>query len=190
MSCRKNFVPTIHTYFDNEFGTVGMEIGCDSGGMSNAIMEIMKPSLFYMVDPWETLDNIRNGPRDSAKMKVRYDRAMAQPFIKDNSNVIIHKMKSEFVFELIPDNSLDWVFIDGDHTYWGVRDDLAGVYPKMKPNGIIFGDDYTWRNKYGDEEEENIGRVGRAVDEFVSENKSTIETVTYPDGCYIIELNK
>jgi predicted O-methyltransferase YrrM len=52
------------------------------------------------------------------------------------------------------DNSLDLVYIDGDHTYQGVVKDLASWFPKVRKGGIICGDDIGWPG------------VKRAVDEF------------------------
>lgn len=42
------------------------------------------------------------------------------------------------------DNSLDFVFIDGDHSYEACRDDIKAWLPKVKHGGIIAGDDHTW----------------------------------------------
>lgn len=40
------------------------------------------------------------------------------------------------------DNSLDFVFIDADHSYEAVRADIIAWWPKVKPGGIISGHDY------------------------------------------------
>ena len=40
------------------------------------------------------------------------------------------------------DASLDFVFIDGDHSYEGVKKDIIAWLPKVKPGGIIAGHDY------------------------------------------------
>lgn len=42
------------------------------------------------------------------------------------------------------DGSLDFVFIDGDHSYEGCKRDILAYLPKMKPNSIISGHDYAW----------------------------------------------
>ena len=42
----------------------------------------------------------------------------------------------------VPDRSLDWLFIDADHSYDGVRTDLAAWAPKLKPGGLMSGHDY------------------------------------------------
>lgn len=40
------------------------------------------------------------------------------------------------------DNSLDFVFIDADHSYEAVRADIIAWWPKVKSGGIISGHDY------------------------------------------------
>lgn len=64
------------------------------------------------------------------------------------------------------DGSLDFVYIDADHTYEGVKADIESWYPKIRSGGIISGHDY--------ENIENQGvstGVKKAVDDFVSLNK-------------------
>lgn len=46
--------------------------------------------------------------------------------------------------KLFKDESLNFVYIDGDHAYESVREDIEAWYPKISPNGIIAGDDYGW----------------------------------------------
>ena len=50
----------------------------------------------------------------------------------------------------IEDNSLDFVYIDGDHTFDGVLADIKAYLPKVKTGGLIIGDDYTLGNWWGD----------------------------------------
>jgi len=42
------------------------------------------------------------------------------------------------------DGSLDFVFIDADHTYEGVSKDIKAWLPKVKNGGILAGHDYAW----------------------------------------------
>jgi hypothetical protein len=42
----------------------------------------------------------------------------------------------------VPDQSLDFIFIDGSHDYPSVKDDIASWRPKLKPGGWIGGHDY------------------------------------------------
>lgn len=46
--------------------------------------------------------------------------------------------------KLYEDDSLDFVFIDGDHKYDAVVADIEAWLPKIKAGGIIAGHDYGW----------------------------------------------
>lgn len=59
------------------------------------------------------------------------------------------------------DNSIDVLYIDANHTYEYVKDDLEYWYPKVKDGGFICGHDYNHKNFPG---------VTKAVHEFVELN--------------------
>jgi predicted O-methyltransferase YrrM len=40
------------------------------------------------------------------------------------------------------DGSIDWLFVDADHTYESVRADIAGWAPKVRPGGLFSGHDF------------------------------------------------
>lgn len=46
--------------------------------------------------------------------------------------------------EKVDNGSLDFVFIDADHSEASVRDDIATWLPKLKPTGWIIGHDIDW----------------------------------------------
>jgi hypothetical protein len=48
------------------------------------------------------------------------------------------------VVDQIPDNSMDFVFHDSDHSYPYVLEEIKAYAPKLKPNGMHIGDDYNW----------------------------------------------
>ena len=43
--------------------------------------------------------------------------------------------------EGIEDGSLDWVFIDADHSFRGVSEDIANWLPKIRKGGMVIGHD-------------------------------------------------
>lgn len=45
----------------------------------------------------------------------------------------------------IPDGSLDFCYIDADHTYEGAKSDIEAYWPKVKPGGYLAGHDYVSR---------------------------------------------
>jgi predicted O-methyltransferase YrrM len=67
--------------------------------------------------------------------------------------------------KLYEDNSLDFVFIDGDHSFTAVTDDIEHWLPKLKANGLIAGHDYT---------QEYINSVVPAVDTFFGKEKVNV----------------
>lgn len=40
--------------------------------------------------------------------------------------------------------TVDFLYIDGDHSYKEVKNDILNWLPKMKKGGLIGGDDYNW----------------------------------------------
>jgi hypothetical protein len=56
---------------------------------------------------------------------------------------IVLRGKTTEMIDEISDEALDIGYIDGDHTLRGIAIDLVRTYPKIRPGGILGGDDYT-----------------------------------------------
>lgn len=72
--------------------------------------------------------------------------------------------------DFVGDGSCDFVFIDAEHTYEGVRDDIMTWRSKVRPGGILCGHDYN----------PNLPRMAgviRAVDEFAGPVKTAPDVV-------------
>ena len=82
----------------------------------------------------------------------------------DNSNVQIIKKNSMEAACSFEDNFFDYIYIDAEHSYEAVKQDLNCWYPKLKNNGYIFGDDYHWR------EDDYTLSVKKAYQEFFKKN--------------------
>ena len=63
------------------------------------------------------------------------------------------------------DKSLDFVFLDADHRYEAVMEDISNWLPKIKPNGVLAGHDYHQFQHEG---------VYNAINERFSKNEITI----------------
>ena len=48
------------------------------------------------------------------------------------------------MIDSIPDNSVDFIFHDSDHSYPFVKDEIKAYLPKLRPGGYSIGDDYNW----------------------------------------------
>ena len=56
--------------------------------------------------------------------------------------VKVHIMPSCDLAARFDNDYFDFVFIDGDHSYEGVKKDIVSYWPKLKVGGIMGGDDY------------------------------------------------
>lgn len=79
------------------------------------------------------------------------------------NNIILYKDFSYNVADKFEDKSMDFIYIDGDHSYDQVKQDLEMYLPKLKDNGIIGGHDYRKWNKF------KVDNTIRAIDEIVGE---------------------
>ena len=74
--------------------------------------------------------------------------ACSKEFLLAKENLRRFKNKVEFIrkksseaSELIP-KDLDFIYIDGNHTYDFVKKDIQLYYPKVRKNGVIGGHDF------------------------------------------------
>lgn len=66
-----------------------------------------------------------------------------------NSKVVIVESDSVAAASKFDDQSLDYVYIDADHSYEAVKADIEAWLPKIKPDGIICGHDYFEHEEFG-----------------------------------------
>jgi Methyltransferase domain len=155
--------------------SVGAEVGVWRGRFSAAIVDVVQPRVLHLIDPWEFFGNkpgsIYGGTiaQDQHDMDTIYGEVQRR-FARElaNGSVVLHRARSADVAAQLEDGSLDWVYIDGDHSYEGVRTDLAAFATKVRPGGLITGDDYGRGGQLAE-------GVGRAVDEFVAAGHASFE---------------
>jgi len=118
------------------------EIGVWKGEFAARILSAC-PSVqsYYMVDPWASLPDW-NKPWnvDSVTFADVYAEAMAVTEFAAGRRKVLRGRTTEVVPE-IPDDSLDFVYVDGDHTLRGISIDLITMWDKVRPGGLIGGDD-------------------------------------------------
>jgi len=166
-------------------GKVAAEIGVWEGGFSRRILEICEPTELHLIDPWLYLPEFGNTgfgrKKNEFKMEERYHEVVAA--FKDDARVKIHRSTSEEALAKLPDNTLDWVYIDGNHNEPYINNDLAACLKKVKNNGIITGDDYNWQSAASGAP---VRRAVEAMLETLGPEKATLSLMA---NQYIIELN-
>jgi hypothetical protein len=125
------------------------EIGVWNGVFSSSILEVTTPQELVLIDPWDLLSNQSADEKthklhsDSCEMQEMYQRVQSR--YGTARNVKIRKGFSADVLESFPDDYFDWVYIDGNHLYDFVRKDLELSFRKVRPGGVIAGDDFFWK---------------------------------------------
>lgn len=120
------------------------EIGVWKGEFAEYILaECPSVTRYFMIDPWRQLDawnkpfNVQQPNFDAV-----YTEAMSRTdFAADRRKIL--RGRTIDVIDSIPDHALDLAYIDGDHTLRGITIDLIRTYPKIRPGGILAGDDFT-----------------------------------------------
>lgn len=128
----------------------GAEIGVHQGELSRHLLRGHKGLTLYMVDMWSH-DTYTGKSEESAKQKYieLYQNECEINLQKTRDATRKYKRRriiiqgdSVISAETLPDASLDFCFIDADHSYEGVKRDIAAWKPKVKKGGYICGHDY------------------------------------------------
>ena len=142
---------------------IGAEIGVYRGLYTEKILKYFKKQKLNLkmelIDPWVIDGNYKE--YGSQNLELAYQEVKKK--FENNKNITIMKTDSLNASQKFSDNYFDFVYIDGNHDYDFVLQDLKLWFPKVKNKGILFGDDYN--RPYG---------VSKAVAEFSYENKLTV----------------
>lgn len=143
--------------------TIGAEIGVQEGIYSEMLLLANPEVKLYGVDPWTFYSTARNF-RKQRHLDEHYATAVKR--LTPYKNYVIVKKSSMDAVKDFEDNSLDFVYIDADHEYLHVVQDIVEWSKKVKKGGIISGDDYITSNN-----EDTHMHVIYAVDGYVKAHK-------------------
>lgn len=129
----------------NQHGLTGTaaEVGVMHGGYSKHVLKDWKGQKYYMIDLWERQDKEIYRERTSdINYDVKYHEA--KRVADADPRVFMLRGMSVDMAPILPDNSLDWVWIDANHSYKAVLEDMDAYFPKVRPGGLFSGHDYGW----------------------------------------------
>lgn len=96
----------------------------------------------HLIDPWRPLSNWSKPCNvDEVRFEQARQRAMEATAFAGEKLTILRGTTTE-VSHHIADGSQDLVYLDGDHTLRGITIDLTRMLAKVRPGGLIGGDDY------------------------------------------------
>lgn len=123
-------------YFAQLGFTKGAEIGVADGRYSEILCQKIPNLSLIGVDVWEKYEG---NWRSVTYQKEAYQKA--QERLKGHNASLI-KNTSLQASTAVPEGSLDFVFIDGSHTFDNVMLDILLWTPKVRKGGIVSGHDY------------------------------------------------
>jgi len=133
---------TINVELVKRFGdkpVVGVEIGVRSGVNARELCRILNIKKLYLIDPYLPYKELSGSVWSEEKQKIH--KESAKNYLSKFNVVFIYE-KSDDAFKLI-NEKLDFVYIDGNHTYEQVTNDIKYYYPLIKKGGVISGHDFT-----------------------------------------------
>ena len=149
---------------DSTFVEIGSWMGRSTSCLGQLIKKSQKNIKVFAVDTFEGSEEhteiINDIKSQSTSLLEIFQKNMSLCEIDDIITPI--QGRSLEVVSQFEDESIDFIFIDASHDYKNVLADITAWYPKLKPGGLIAGDDYAlcWSG------------VIQAVDEYFK-NKTT-----------------
>lgn len=120
------------------------ELGVFRGDFASTILAACPDIEGYtMIDPWRHLDDW-NKPanKDGDQFEQFYKETLTKTDFAKEKRRILRGTTIEVAAQ-IDNESLDFAYIDGDHTLKGITIDMVNMFPKIKSGGYIGGDDFS-----------------------------------------------
>jgi hypothetical protein len=153
----KNILSKINLNNDTKI----VEIGVHGGGSFLLTFDLIenKNCTLTGIDCWEKITERKiNGIDNNFWSKESLEKFLSlhkknretlEKIVKtydlNNQITILHGFSNEEnIISQFEDNSIDLLYIDGDHSFDGCFLDLKNWFPKVKKNGYILNDDYLW----------------------------------------------
>lgn len=127
-----------HLIDQNNFTTM-IEVGIDTGKTTFYLLDNVPSITIYAID---------------MNIKKFYNKEIEKKY---GNRLIPIQGVSYNIADQIPDNSVDLIFIDADHSYDAVKKDILAFTPKLKKGGILTGHDIDYPG------------VNKAVHELIGE---------------------
>lgn len=125
-------------YFKQLGFTTGAEVGVYRGEFTE---KFCKAGLaMYAIDPWIPFKGQGRSEETQGMQDTNYEYTKKR--LGSYKNCTLIKKTSMGALNDFRDGSLDFVYLDGDHRFRYVADDIAEWYFKVKKGGIVAGHDY------------------------------------------------
>lgn len=124
----------------------GVEVGVSTGRFSIYICGLGPEFTMLGVDEWiERPQNTADGQQTyvgwNGEECYQELKKIARQYFPDR--LFLRRMDSVQASMTIADGSVDFVFVDADHSYEGCKRDIEAWAPKVRDGGMVCGHDYS-----------------------------------------------
>lgn len=149
----------------------GIEIGVQQGKFSKKILENSNLHL-YLVDAWRNQSDYNDSANVSDVSHIAKMVTTISNLLEFEGRFTLIREFSSRAATIFPNNFFSFIYIDANHSYEQVKNDIKKWFPKLKAGGTIAGHDYVRDDK--------IFQVKKAVDEFFGINKVKTTSERFP----------
>lgn len=126
----------------------GVEIGVQEGENAENILTLWQGKTLHLVDPWMKWPEMMYQDRTN---EIDFEAALAKTverMSRFTGRSQIHRLPSAAAARMfrVQQKQFDFIYIDAQHSYESVTQDLRNWYPLVKPGGLFGGHDYL--NRY------------------------------------------
>ena len=162
---------------ENNF-KICVEVGIGYGFHAKEILDNTNVEKLYLVDPMSYYpnDQFATDVINFGGFELLVKNIKNHLSLHEDRYTWFRNKSLEISNQQILDNSIDAIFIDGDHSYNAVSKDLEFWWKKLRKGGWLLGDDY------------NSCHPGttQAVDEFSKNNNLKLEFLSKNNSNYLI----
>lgn len=161
-NCSRDELPEFFRYLGFQ---VGAEIGVYKGQFTEKFCQ--KGLKMYAIDNWQVWKYAGKTYHTQARQDVLYEKTKKR--LSRYANCTVLRKNSMDAVADFDYESLDFVYIDSDHSFRGIAEDIIEWYGRVKKGGVISGHDYAYT---GNDLQAKISyntfcQVGVIVDAFI-----------------------
>ncbi|MBD2183822.1 class I SAM-dependent methyltransferase [Planktothrix sp. FACHB-1355] len=118
-----------------------VELGSYKGRSGVAIASVLPPNgVLYCVDHFQGSEEHKKSNIDTSNLLETFTKNIERFGVKDKIYTL--QMSATEASKKFEPESIDPILLDAAHDYDSVKADLLNWYPKLKPGGYLFCDDY------------------------------------------------
>lgn len=142
--------------------SIFVEVGTWEGDFTQALLKNCNFKKIYCVDPYkhfvdnsypDAMNNLTQTQFDELFEKTRQRLSIY------SDRVEFIRMSSSDASKMLDDNSVDFAYIDGNHDYSFVNQDIQSWFPKVKTAGYLCGDDVYSLNMKDYDSDKNLIKI-------------------------------